>query len=232
MKTPTQILVLTCAVASGICWTDSAIGQIYLNERQIYEPRNLNAWAGASASAAVDLYADRGPGYRGQGAIRVSARVSASAFSGISDSETSRRKVSPEKMRSPGEGPYSSPGRVKTSRSGNRRISVTEDGKEIYIAENAAGITVSVDGKRVRGKDVNDLRKRSPDAYRLYHDYLGNGMNDNHLEAANGLAKADGNVPSEPAALLREELNKMRDEHADQPQLKSLIDTMLRNVPQ
>jgi hypothetical protein len=55
-------------------------------------------------------------------------------------------------------------GSVATSSS----ISFKKDGKLVTITENGSGTTVTMDGDSVRARNVDDLKKQYPDAYRLY----------------------------------------------------------------
>ena len=117
-----------------------------------------------------------------------------------------------------------------TNASENRSVSVTDNGRKVSITQNKTGITVTMNGKRVRAKNAAELKKKFPDAFKMYEKHMGGADNQ---QATGGVAAAGGgNGPSDATILLREELTKMRDEHADQPQLKSLIEKMLRNVPQ
>ena len=107
----------------------------------------------------------------------------------------------------------------ETKSSEERRIEVNENGKKVSITENKKGITVSVNGKRVRAKNVAELKKKSPDAYRLY---------EKHVQAAKG-AKAPQGAP-DAQELLRADLIKLRDENADNPQIKNLVEKMLQDL--
>ena len=95
-----------------------------------------------------------------------------------------------------------------------RSISVIENGNNVSITEDKNGIIVSVNGKRVRAKDVAELKNKFPDTFKLY---------EKHTRAATG-----HNGKSDATTLLREELGKLRDANADNPQLKDLIEEMLR----
>lgn len=100
----------------------------------------------------------------------------------------------------------------------NRSVSVIDNGKKISITQNETGIIVSVNGRQVRARNVAELKRKFPDAFRMYEKHLG---------------KMNGRVdqPSDATVLLREELDKLRDENADNPQLRDLIDRMMNSVP-
>ena len=87
-----------------------------------------------------------------------------------------------------------------------------QDGKKVSITENKRGIIVSVGGKRVRAKNPAELKKKYPDAYRLYNQHLGNDS----VRAG-----------SDSATLLKEQLRRMRD-NADNPQMRNVIEQMLQ----
>ena len=108
------------------------------------------------------------------------------------------------------------PGQFNADSSQNRSVSVVENGKKISIIENKNGIIVSVNGKRVRAKNAAELKRKFPDAFRLY---------EKHLEEANGF-----NAQPDATALLRKELRRFRDENANNPQLRNLIERMMQNV--
>lgn len=106
------------------------------------------------------------------------------------------------------------PGEFSTSASKNRNITVMENGKKISIAEDETGITVSVNGKRMRARNLAELRARFPGAFRMYQKHMG--------EANRRIAQPDSKV------ILREELVKLRNEV---PQLRDLIDRMMQSIP-
>ena len=55
----------------------------------------------------------------------------------------------------------------------SRTISTVDNGKRISIRETKTGITVSVNGKRIKAKNAKDLKKKSPAAFKMYDKYLG-----------------------------------------------------------
>ena len=105
---------------------------------------------------------------------------------------------------------------VRNSSSKNRSISLIDNGRKVSIAENRTGITVSVNGKIIRARNATELKKRNVDAYNLYEEHL-------------APPKARQEAPN-ATDLLREELNKMRDENANNPALRGLIEKMLQEV--
>ena len=141
----------------------------------------------------------------------------------------------------------------------NRSVSFKKDGKRVSITENANGITVSIDGKSVKARNAAELEKLSPEAYRLYKERIEatsakatiKGSADasssatsqsNSQEKSNkgsvsrggatggGGASSSGNGQSDSSKLLKENLNQLRNENANNPQLRNLLDKMLQNV--
>ena len=144
MKTCLQGVGFAIAMAFFTCMTDSAFAQSYSSNLPIFQ--GASGFARASGSAHVN---------GGRGYARASAQASAGFFS-------------PQNVHTV------SPGEISTSSSGNRSISIVEKGKKVSIEESADGITVSVNGRRVRGMDVAGLKKRFPDAFRVFEERLGN----------------------------------------------------------
>lgn len=99
-----------------------------------------------------------------------------------------------------------------------RSISVVENGRKIVITEDDKGITVSSRGKRVRAKDAAELKQKSPEAFGLYA---------RHLQKADAI---DVNAQPDANAFMRAELIKLREQNAGNPQLRSVIENMLREV--
>jgi hypothetical protein len=91
-----------------------------------------------------------------------------------------------------------------------------DNGRKVSIAENPTGITVSVNGNIIRAGNANELKKRNLDAFNLYEKHL-------------APPKARQEAPN-AKDLLREELNKMRDENANNPALRGLFEKMLQEV--
>jgi hypothetical protein len=93
-----------------------------------------------------------------------------------------------------------------------------------------AGITVTttetVDGKEkknvVKARNVQELKKQSPEAYRLYKS---------RMDPAQGQAGAGGNAGgSDAQEMLREQLRKQIEDNAGNPQMKAMLEQMLREM--
>lgn len=78
-------------------------------------------------------------------------------------------------------------GSIATSSS----ISFKKDGKLVTITENGSGITVTMDGDSVRARNVDELKRQHPDAYRLYVEKPGFAIG-----SAGGSASASGSQSS------------------------------------
>lgn len=109
------------------------------------------------------------------------------------------------------------PGQFKINSAQNRSISIMENGKQISITENESGVTVFVNGRRVRTKDVAKLKKRFPESFEVYEKHLG--------EEQRPVGDLDAND------LMREEVLKLRDQNAGNPQLRSAIERLIENLP-
>ncbi|MEL6104924.1 MAG: hypothetical protein AAFU85_02755 [Planctomycetota bacterium] len=112
-----------------------------------------------------------------------------------------------------GSGQSGFPGQFQTSSTQNRSVSVVENGKRISITENPSGITVSVNGRRVRTKDVSKLKKRFPEAFEAYEQHMGAGQRNAR--------------PLDATALLQQELTKLRDQNTGNPQLRGVIERLM-----
>lgn len=127
------------------------------------------------------------------------------------------------------------PGQSESSSGQNRSISVMENGEKISITENKSGILVSGHGKRVKAKDAAELKKKSPEAYRIYEKHLGEPAAAGGGAVAGGGGRAEAGFngnPGSPEAtrLLRKELEKLREENAGNPQMRDLIERMMQSV--
>ncbi len=80
---------------------------------------------------------------------------------------------------------------TRGSSSTSSSISFKKDGKMVSIKENGSGITVTVDGKSVRARNVADLKRQHPDAYQLYVEKPGVA-----IASAGGSAAASGSASS------------------------------------
>tara|TARA_E500000305_G_scaffold106340_1_gene104828 strand:+ start:63 stop:677 length:615 start_codon:yes stop_codon:yes gene_type:complete len=141
----------------------------------------------------------------------------------------------------------------------NRSVSFKKDGKRVSITENANGITVSIDGKSVKASNAAELQRKSPEAYILYKERIGaataeatiKGSGDASSSAKNqsdsqsnsrqgsfsgggatggGGASGSVNGQSDSIKSLKSNLNQLRNENANNPQLRRLLDNMLQNV--
>ena len=91
-----------------------------------------------------------------------------------------------------------------------------ENGKKVSISENENGITVGVDGQKIQAQNLSELRMKSPEAYGLYQQ---------HFAGPGGM-----NRGVDAKSLLQDELRKMKNENAGNPQIQRLIEEMMRNV--
>lgn len=199
---------------------------------RLYKERIGAASASASMSASGGASSSATGQSNSQGSSNASGISGGGAFGGGGASGSgngqsgSQGQFKPGNELKPGNGPAGEASNSKSSQSGsqkqsgsssskNRSITVLEDGRKISITENDSGITVSINGRTVRAKNAARLKKKSPYAYKMYEKHLGDHANGNE---------------SESTKLLRDNLNKLRDENADNPQLKSLIEMMLQNV--
>ena len=110
------------------------------------------------------------------------------------------------------------PGQFKSNSSSSRSFSTMENGHKVTITENKSGITVDVNGQTVRASNVDELRTNFPDAYQLYERHMRRGIGANNRMDAR--------------SLMQSELLKMRDKNAANPQLRSMIERMMRNNDQ
>ena len=105
----------------------------------------------------------------------------------------------------------------------SRTISTVDNGKRISIRETKTGITVSVNGKRIKAKNAKDLKKKSPEAFRMYEKYLGgNPLMKMNLQP--GKSKAQ--------IMMEQQLQRLLDQNAGNPQMREIIERMLENLPQ
>ncbi|MFM8783853.1 MAG: M56 family metallopeptidase, partial [Phycisphaerales bacterium] len=139
---------------------------------------------------------------------------------------------------------------TRGSSSTSSSISFKKDGKVVSIEENGSGITVTVDGKSVRARNLDELKQQHPDAYRLYVEKPGYttgsaGGSANASGSAGGSASASGSQSSSSTKgsrsgspeggssasdLLREKLKELQRERPDDPRLQRLIEKMLQEA--
>ena len=95
---------------------------------------------------------------------------------------------------------------------GVKDVTVTEDGRKITIHEDPAGdievtVTEPKDGKeqtsRYNAKNAEELKKNHPEAHKLYEQYA----------AANGVRVIERGVRAELPAVIRPDLQRLREEH-------------------
>ncbi len=117
----------------------------------------------------------------------------------------------------------------------SRSISVSKNGKTVTITENnETGITVTltenIGGKEVqsvvRAANAEELKRKNPVAFRLYQQYA--SAKDVGGGGVGGGVGGVGGVDAK--AGLREELLKMAEENAGNPQMQVLIQRMLRDL--
>ena len=80
---------------------------------------------------------------------------------------------------------------TRGSSSASSSISFKKDGKLVSIKENGSEITVTVDGKSVRARNVDELKHAHPDAYQLYVEKPGFA-----IASAGGSASGSGSGSS------------------------------------
>ena len=119
---------------------------------------------------------------------------------------------------------------TKSSKSKDRSVTVTDNGKKVTIAENASGITVTVGEKSIRARNANELKKESAEAFKLYEKHL--NKSDTRREGTDAENLLRGNFEESPNAsdLLREKLKEMQNEKSDDPRFQALIQKMLRAI--
>jgi hypothetical protein len=126
-------------------------------------------------------------------------------------------------------------GRSSSSGGKSRSVSFNENGKAVTITEgNDSGITVTI-SEKIAGKDKKtvvkaanpqQLQKKNAEAYRLYQS---------HIDGAQGAAGAGqgGAAGSGDAkAMLREQLREQVKQNAGNPQMKEMLEKMLRDLDQ
>ncbi|MCA9139061.1 MAG: protein kinase [Planctomycetales bacterium] len=98
--------------------------------------------------------------------------------------------------------------------SANRQVEFNDSGRKVSISEDSTGITVTVDGRVVKAANVAELSKKDAQAFQLYEKVF--GVTD--MEIAPAISAFD---------LQRMQLERLRETHSENPQLKSLIERML-----
>lgn len=126
----------------------------------------------------------------------------------------------------------SRPGSAETrsSKSRDRSITVTDNGKTVTIVENASGITVTVGEKIVRARNASELKKASAEAFQLYEKHLNKPGDRREGTDAEDLLRGNLEAGPDASELLREKLKEMRNEKPDDPRFQELIDRMLKEL--
>ena len=114
----------------------------------------------------------------------------------------------------------------------NRTATFTEDGKTVTIAESPSGISVSVtemvDGVEkktlVKAANAEELARMNPELHRLYREQFGAGR---------GNAAPFGGVGGPNAKqLLHDQLRKQIEDNAGNPQMKMMLEKLLKQIDQ
>ena len=124
------------------------------------------------------------------------------------------------------------PGKMegKSSQSKDRSVSVMENGRKVKIAENASGITVDIDGKSIRVRNVGELKKKSPVAYKLYQKHINKPVAKQKESGADGILRGSFDAKPNAKDLLREKLKEMQNKKAADPRFQGLIQKMLKEM--
>ena len=105
---------------------------------------------------------------------------------GFADSASAQRSSSPQNNSGSESNSF-----TRGSSSTSSSISFKKDGKLVSIKENGSEITVTVDGKSVRARNVDELKHKHPDAYQLYVEKPGFAIG-----SAGGSARGSGSGSS------------------------------------
>ncbi len=129
---------------------------------------------------------------------------------------------------------------TRGSSSTSSSISFKKDGKLVSIEENGSGITVTVDGKSVQARNIDDLKQQHPDAYQLYVEKPGfavgsaggsaSGSGSQSSSSTKGSRLGSSEGGSSASDLLREKLKELQRERPDDPRLQGLIQRMLEEA--
>lgn len=124
-------------------------------------------------------------------------------------------------------------GRSGSSGGTNRSVSFSENGKSVTITESSdSGITVTttemIAGKEkktvVKAANPEQLQKRNPEAYRLYKSHMDNA------QGAAGVDQGGEAGPGDARGMLREQLREQVKQNAGNPQMKAMLEKMLRDL--
>ncbi|MEO1528972.1 MAG: hypothetical protein AAFX06_26420 [Planctomycetota bacterium] len=116
-----------------------------------------------------------------------------------------------------GNGPLGMQNPFHSSSSQNRSVSVIENGKKISITETKKGITVSINGKRVRAKNADQLKAKFPEAFQMYERHMG-GADQRMMN------------PPDAMSLMRGQLSQLRDQNAENRQLREMLERMMESI--
>jgi len=113
-----------------------------------------------------------------------------------------------------------------SSGAGRYGVSVSENGRWISITEDDSGVTVTtleaVRGKQektvVQAVNAQELEQKDPAAYRLYLQHVG------------GAADAPGQGQNRASEALGAQLRKQLKDNAGNPQMRELMEKMLRKL--
>jgi Arc/MetJ-type ribon-helix-helix transcriptional regulator len=129
---------------------------------------------------------------------------------------------------------------TRGSSSTSSSISFKKDGKLVSIEENGSGITVTVDGKSVQARNVDELKQQHPDAYQLYVEKPGfavgsaggsaSGSGSRSSSSTKGSRPGSLEDGSSASDLMREKLKELQRERPDDPRLQSIIERMLQEA--
>ena len=122
----------------------------------------------------------------------------------------------------------------RTNKSGSRSISISENGKNISITEDAdSGISVTVtemvNGKErktvVKAADAEKLKKKSAEAFRHYKRYLGETRHAGALDCG-----PQGGPEDDALRGFEDALRRIMEENADNPQMQQMLEDSLRQL--
>ena len=99
----------------------------------------------------------------------------------------------------------------------NRFVEFNEGGKKVSITQNKDGITISLDGRVIEAADPDALRERDPTAYKLYQRVVGS-PNMRNMPSASAIGRQ------------REHWESLLKKYSNNPQMKSVIERMLRSM--
>ena len=99
----------------------------------------------------------------------------------------------------------------------NRFVEFSEGGKRVSITQNKDGITISLDGRVIEAADPDALKEKDPTAYKLYQRVVGS-PNMRNMPSASAIGRQ------------REHWESLLKKYSNNPQMKSVIERMLRSM--